>query len=155
MSQLRQGLFALAAAFSVVVLPGCPKSSKSSSTGSTAAPAASFDSEKAILQADATQPDVQAALSALALSREARASLRVTALTKLQEQAPNLAVSVAEKLAFSTGQRQDDETLRDRAVGLLVHAKTPEAKAAIEKLKKSSLEAGILAARLERKEAGK
>src|SRR5205807_2112847 len=114
-----------------------------SPTGSALAPA--LADESSILRADATKPDVQAALTTLALDMTQRESLRYLALRRLEEQAKDAVVPVAETLASRAGESQ---FLRENGTAVLVRTTSLSGQAALARVKKSAPDLALLAARL-------
>jgi hypothetical protein len=80
--------------------------------------------------------------------------MRYAALRKLEEAAPSTAVAVAEKLALDPSRTSDAKFLRENATALLVRAKTDDARAALARVKASSIDMAVLAARLDRVKDG-
>jgi hypothetical protein len=132
--------------------PGGPSKSPSSQLAQSRDAALTFTDEAAVLKADASIAPIQSALANLALDSSQRATLRYAALRKLEEQAPSVALPLADRFASDTTRSKDADFLRENAVGVLVRSKEPVAKAALERLTKTSIEIGILVARLSRKE---
>lgn len=128
---------------SIFVL-GCPAMSSRPPAAVVVAPV--FEDEAAVIGADASVASVQSALGDLALDTGKRPSLRYTALRRLEEAKAPGVVALSEKLASSR-----ESLVRDNALALLLRTGTPEAKAAIERSRKSSVEAAIVLARLERR----
>ncbi|MEZ0227743.1 MAG: hypothetical protein ACAI25_03905 [Planctomycetota bacterium] len=131
------------------IFTGCP-GGKSSSGSGAASPAPTYTDEAAILKADASGGETQAAFAAIALDRSQRATLRLAALRKLEEVQSPRTVATAQALALDPSRAKDATFLRENATGVLFRAKTDEGRAAVAQVQKSSLELAVLVARLER-----
>jgi len=133
-------------------LAGCPSGgSKESSAPPAPPPAASvsLDTPQAIVQADGTSPAVQAALADIALSTTRSTTMRYLSLRKLEEGRAPQTVPVGEKLALSAQTSTGGGFLSVNGVAVLERAGTPEASAALARVKAASAEAAARAFKLE------
>jgi hypothetical protein len=134
-------------------LTGCPSGSKGGTPTSSSPPpqaGVSLDTAQAIIAADGSNPSVQTALADIALSSSRSTTMRYLALRKLEEGRAPQTVPVGEKLALSGETSVDAGYLSLNGVAVIERTKTPEASAALARIKAASPQAAAAAFKLER-----
>jgi len=107
-------------------------------------------SESGIARLDLTDKSNERDLVQLVRDETKRASLRYSALRRLEDAEPKESVRLAEELARKGGSSKDAEFLWTNAIALLYRSKMPEGRSALERARRSSPEAETLVTLLEK-----